>query len=76
MDRFFIMDQCHAEPRGYLAATQTPDHTIHLVSSRNHYRFNLQWLLENTGYRYDDMDFGKVTLTDTFWKNDWILIRK
>ena len=65
---FFIMDQCHAEPRGYLAATQTPDHTIHLVSSRNHYRFNLQWLLENTGYRYDDMDFGKVTLTDTFWK--------
>jgi len=40
----FVMDATHAEPRGYLAATQTPDGVIHLISSRMHYRFNLDWL--------------------------------
>jgi formylglycine-generating enzyme required for sulfatase activity len=40
----FRMDETHAEPKGYLAATQTPDGMIHLLSSRNHYRFNLVWL--------------------------------
>lgn len=40
----FIMDATHAEPRGYLAGTQSPDGTIHIVSSRLHYRFNLAWL--------------------------------
>jgi hypothetical protein len=41
----FVMDATHAEPRlGYLAATQTPDQMIHLISSRLHYRFNLAWL--------------------------------
>ena len=44
--QFFLMDSTHAEPRGYLAATQTPDNVIHLVSSRLYYRFNLAWLLE------------------------------
>ena len=48
---FFDMDSTHAEPRGYLAATQSPDQVIHLLSSRNHYRFNLQWLVENTGFQ-------------------------
>jgi hypothetical protein len=38
------MDETHAEPLGYLAATQTPDGTIHLLSSGLHYRFNLPWL--------------------------------
>ena len=33
-----------AEHAGYLAATQTPDGIIHLISSRLHYRFNLKWL--------------------------------
>ena len=33
-----------AEPAGYLAATQSPDGVIHLLSSRLHYRFNLAWL--------------------------------
>jgi formylglycine-generating enzyme required for sulfatase activity len=40
----FAMDATHAEPAGYLAATQTPDRVIHLISSRLHYRFNLAWL--------------------------------
>jgi hypothetical protein len=42
----FIMDETHAEPGGYLAATQTPDGVIHLISSAQHYRFNLAWLTE------------------------------
>lgn len=45
----FLMDKTHAEPRGYLAATQSPDNMIHLVSSGIHYQFNLQWL---TGGEY------------------------
>ncbi len=40
----FIMDETHAEPLGYLAAKQSPDNIIHLISSGLHYRFNLQWL--------------------------------
>jgi formylglycine-generating enzyme len=42
--RDFLMDPDHAEPRGYLAATQTPDGMVHLVSSALYYRFNLAWL--------------------------------
>ena len=40
----FTLDDTHAEPKGYLAATQTPDSLIHLISSRLYYRFNLPWL--------------------------------
>ena len=40
----FILDETHAEPLGYLAATQSPDNIIHLMSSGLHYRFNLDWI--------------------------------
>ena len=40
----FTMGPDQAEPKGYFAATQTPDGTIHLISSRLHYRFNLAWI--------------------------------
>lgn len=40
----FTMDASHSEPKGYFAGTQTPDGTIHLISSRIHYRFNLAWI--------------------------------
>ena len=40
----FTMDAVHAEPKGYLACTQSPDGIIHLLSSRLHYRFNLRWI--------------------------------
>ena len=40
----FTMDDTHAEPKGYLACTQSPDGMIHLLSSRVHYRFNLRWI--------------------------------
>ena len=42
----FIMDETHAEPLGYLAATQSPDNVVHLMSSGLHYRFNLAWIKE------------------------------
>lgn len=41
---FFEMNSTSAEPRGYLAATQTPDNMIHLLSSSIYYRFNLGWI--------------------------------
>lgn len=40
----FTMDSIHAEPKGYMAATQTPDNVIHIISSNLYYRFNLAWL--------------------------------
>ncbi len=40
----FRMTATDAEPRGYLAVTQTPDGIIHLITSKQHYRFNLAWL--------------------------------
>jgi len=42
----FVATPTRAEHAGYLAATQTPDNTIHLISSRLHYRFNLAWLTQ------------------------------
>lgn len=42
--RGFTMDATHAEPRGYLAATQTRDGIIHLISSALHYQFNAAWV--------------------------------
>jgi len=44
----FTMDETHAEPRGYLAATQTPNGLIHLISSKQYYVFNLSWLKQFT----------------------------
>lgn len=41
----FTATPTRAEHAGYLAATQTPDGVIHLISSRLHYRFNLAWLV-------------------------------
>ena len=44
----FTMDETHAEPRGYLAATQTPNGLIHLISSKQYYVFNLAWIKQFT----------------------------
>lgn len=41
----FMADSRHTEPGGYLAATQTPDHRIHLISSGLYYSFNTAWIL-------------------------------
>ena len=42
--RTFTLSPTSAEPAGYLAATQTPDNAIHLVSSYYYYCFSLSWL--------------------------------
>jgi hypothetical protein len=38
------MDAHYSEFVGYLTVCQSPDNIIHLLSSRNHYAFNLKWL--------------------------------
>lgn len=40
----FILSAMTAEPRGYLAVCQTRDGLIQLISSKQHYSFNLAWL--------------------------------
>lgn len=42
--RDFNLSPEESERRGYLAVTQTPDGRIHLLSSAQHYEFNLAWL--------------------------------
>lgn len=40
----FTMSRTQAEPKGYLSVCQGLDGVIHLISSRQHYAFNLAWL--------------------------------
>ena len=40
----FTLSASNAEPRGYLSVCQAADGIIHLISSRQHYAFNLAWL--------------------------------
>jgi hypothetical protein len=40
----FELSRSRGEPRGYLTATQGANGIIHLISSWNHYAFNLRWL--------------------------------
>jgi len=40
----FVLNDTMAEPQGYLAATQSRDGNVQLITSKNHYVFNLAWL--------------------------------
>jgi sulfatase modifying factor 1 len=40
----FTLGPDTAEPRGYMAVCQAADGVIHLISSKQHYAFNLAWL--------------------------------
>jgi hypothetical protein len=40
----FTMSDTMAEPQGYLAVTQSRDGRIQLITSKNHYAFNLAWV--------------------------------
>jgi hypothetical protein len=40
----FTLSFNNAEPKGYLDAVQARNGVIHLISSRQHYQFNLKWL--------------------------------
>jgi hypothetical protein len=42
--RPFIMGLSSAEPGGYNSIWQARNKVIHLISSRQHYQFNLKWL--------------------------------
>jgi len=42
--RKFVMGASSAEPWGYLSICQGANGLIHLISSKNHYSFNLAWL--------------------------------
>lgn len=42
------MGQDNSETLGYLTACQSADGRVHLISSTNHYMFNLAWLVEKT----------------------------
>jgi len=50
--RKFTATPTRAEHAGYLAATQTPNNVIHLISSRLHYRLNLAWLTAGTAVAF------------------------
>lgn len=39
-----ILGPFQGEPRGYMAATQARNGVIHVISSINHYAFNLKWV--------------------------------
>lgn len=41
---YSVLDETHAERRGYLTVTQAPDGMIHLLSSGTYYAFNLAWI--------------------------------
>ncbi len=41
-----VVSDTMAEPCGYLSATQTRDGNVQLITSKNHYVFNLAWLRE------------------------------
>ncbi len=40
----FTMGFSNAEPGGYMSVCQDAEGTVHLISSRQHYAFNLAWL--------------------------------
>lgn len=42
--RTFVMSASSAEPWGYLSICQAANGVIHLISSKNHYAFNVAWL--------------------------------
>ncbi len=44
--RPFTLSDTSAEPRGYMSICQGLDGVIHLISSMQHYAFNLAWLTE------------------------------
>ena len=59
----FTMDETHAEPKGYLAATQTPNGLVHLISSKQYYVFNLAWLMQTAPRKLkirDKLEYSSV----------------
>ncbi|MHC4212737.1 MAG: SUMF1/EgtB/PvdO family nonheme iron enzyme [Planctomycetota bacterium] len=61
----FILSQRNSEYRGYMATCQGLDGTVHLISSRQHYAFNLKWL-ETPAADETSEPFEVKPITETF----------
>ena len=72
----FIVSQTNAEFRGYLSVCQSLDGLIHLISSKEHYAFNLKWLrTPATPLTYPPIMVKRMVETftgpDNFDNNQW-----
>ena len=72
----FVMSQRNAEWRGYMTCCQAPNGVIHLLTSREHYAFNLAWLKTTSpAVQYPPVKVEKVTETfdgpENFDLADW-----
>jgi hypothetical protein len=47
-NRPFTLNDVSAEPRGYLAGCQGYNGVIHVISSYQHYAFNLAWVTDTS----------------------------
>jgi hypothetical protein len=60
----FLMNERNAEHKGYYSICQGLDGVIHLISSRQHYSFNLKWLkTPSSPVKYPPMKVKPITET-------------
>ena len=64
--RSILMSPYTAEPRGYMAVTQARNGLIHLISSFNHYAFDLKWLEEPAAILPEASIPSRNALTNVF----------
>jgi hypothetical protein len=68
-----------AEYRGYFAVCQSTDGLVHLISSRNHYAFNLKWLKTPPPPASPPVKVKRVVETfsgpETFDANEWVIYK-
>jgi hypothetical protein len=68
-----------SEYRGYMAVCQSLDGVIHLISSRNHYAFNLNWLKSTPGPATKAVRVKKVVETfegpEDFDASGWVIYK-
>ncbi len=72
-----LMSPDRSEPQGYLSVCQAKDGRIHLISSWNHYAFNVAWLKQETGTPKPGPEFrnlsARESLTQAFRKSPSVL---
>lgn len=61
--RLFVMSGSNAEESGYMAGCQGLDGVIHLITSREHYAFNLKWIMTAPPPLQPDVPVKAVTET-------------
>jgi hypothetical protein len=73
----FVMSGSNAEYKGYLSVCQSADGLVHLISSQQHYAFNLKWLMTaSPALRYPEVPLQPVVETfsgpDKFDADGWV----